>query len=76
MIRRAITVLSAFVIMCRNKGEIVSFDKYSNLTLLKEKAEARSGKRKKYMHGKENSKQLNSRTFHSAFGMFFELRVT
>lgn len=43
--------------MCRNNGEIVSFDIYNNLTLLKENAE-RSDKRKKYMHGKESSKQI------------------
>jgi len=61
--------------MCRNKGEIVSFGICNNLILLKEKAEGRSGKRKKHIHGKESSKQIVM-PFCSAFGMFFELKVT
>lgn len=51
MIWKVIIVLSAFVVKYTNKGEIVSFDIYI-YNHLKEKVEG-SGKRKKYIHGRE-----------------------
>lgn len=77
MIWKAITVLSAFCDKVRAEiRERLCFDIYNNWTLLKGKAEGRSGKRKKYMHGRQSSKQLNSSTFRRAFGMFLELEGT
>lgn len=53
MIWKVIIVLSAFVVKYTNKGEIVSFDIYIYIyNHLKEKVEG-SGKRKKYIHGRE-----------------------